>query len=78
MVQGVEKKRKESISEAILEASTAHDTAQNLPACRSERVTELLWDWALNWDTLDITKVQAELTYLYGEQFAEEKRQQAV
>ena len=71
-----EGRKRRSVAGVILEASLAYDKARNLPACRPERVTELLWDWAMSPDTLDINKVQAELRYLYSEQFAEERRQQ--
>ncbi len=61
---------------AIFEASIAHDKARQLPARCPERVEELLWDWACNYDDLDIKKVAAELKHLFKEQLAEQTRQE--
>jgi len=61
---------------AVFEASLAHDKARNLPACRPERVEEVLWDWGCNHQEQDVKKVMAELEHLYREKFAEERRKQ--
>ncbi len=64
--------------EAIVKRINAHcrNLSEMLPPCRPERVEEVLWDWACNWQDLDISKVMAELKHLFGEQEAEAKRQQ--
>lgn len=56
----------------VYEASVAHDEARGLPACRPERVKEVLWDWALNYESMDVQKIMEELRHLYSEQFAAE------
>ena len=47
-----------------------------LPACRPERVNEVLEDFAANRDDQDIYKVAAELRGLFGEELAEERRKE--
>ena len=64
------------MTNAVFEASVAHDKARQLPPCRPERVEEVLWDWALNYDDLDLTKVISELRYLFHEQDAETMRKE--
>ena len=64
------------MANTIFEVSIAHDKARQLPACRPERVEEVLWDWACNYQDMDIGKIMLELEYLYKEYFAEQRRQQ--
>ena len=47
-----------------------------LPACRPERVKELLWEWVDCHGELSCEAVETELKYLYHEQEAELNRQQ--
>ncbi len=56
--------------------SVIFSEAHQLPAYRPERVEEVLWDWAENYDEQDIKKVMEELKHLFAEQFAEERRKQ--
>jgi len=47
-----------------------------LPACRPERVIELLEEYGANPDDYDVLKVAEELRYLVSEQLAEERRKE--
>jgi len=51
---------------------------RELPDCRPEKVDDVLWDWANNFPDLDIEAVKRELEHLYREQFAEQRRKEAM
>ncbi len=42
-----------------------------------ERIDDVLWDWAGNYDELDIEAVKVELRHLFHEQEAEERRKES-
>ena len=53
------------------------NTPQRLPACRPERVIELLEEFRdRSTVELDVYKVAAELKELFGEELAEERRRE--